>query len=48
MNNKISNFMYTERDLGYDSDNLIIYYAGPIKISISGITETIIISTTPT
>lgn len=42
---KNNNFMISERDLGFKSDNLIIYYAGPIKISISGWSECITLST---
>lgn len=38
--------MISERDLGYDSDNLLNYYAGPIKISINGYKEKITLSTT--
>jgi hypothetical protein len=30
------NFTYSERNLGLNSDNQIKYYAGPIKIEISG------------
>jgi hypothetical protein len=30
------NFYYGERLLGMESDNQINYYAGPIKINISG------------
>ena len=30
------NFVYSERNLGLKSDNEIIYYAGPVKIEISG------------
>ena len=37
--------MYSERDSGCDSDNLINYNAGPVSISISGWSEEIIIST---
>lgn len=37
--------MYSERNLGYDSDNLLLYNAGPIDISISGWSEEIILST---
>jgi hypothetical protein len=36
MSERVDNFSYTERRLGYVSDNLIIYDAGPINISISG------------
>ena len=39
-----NNFMCSERNLGYESDNLIIYYAGPIKIEISGFTGLITLS----
>lgn len=31
-----NNFAYAERNIGEKSDNLIIYFAGPVKISISG------------
>ena len=31
-----NNFFYSERLLGFRSDNEIIYYAGPVKIEISG------------
>jgi len=41
----MNNFMASERDLGYESDNQINYYAGPIKFEISGFTNEIIIST---
>lgn len=37
--------MITERDLNYESDNLLDYYAGPIKFEISGINQTISIKT---
>ena len=30
------NFSYCERNMDLESDNQIIYFAGPIKISISG------------
>jgi hypothetical protein len=38
------NFAYSERLLGIESDNQINYYAGPMKISISGWSEKIEIS----
>ena len=41
-----NNFMYAERILGEDSDNLIIYFAGPVKISISGWNDQINLSIT--
>ena len=31
-----NSFGYAERNIGEESDNLIIYFAGPVKISISG------------
>lgn len=37
-------FAYSERLLGFNSDNLITYFAGPIKIKICGWTEEIEIS----
>lgn len=37
--------MISERDLGYESDNLINYYAGPVKISICGFDNTICLKT---
>jgi len=42
---ELTNFAYSERMLGLDSDNLIIYDAGPINISISGWSEEITIKT---
>ena len=41
--NKI--FYYSERIIGDESDNLIIYFAGPIEISICGWNEEIKLST---
>lgn len=41
----MNNFMFSERNIGEESDNLIIYYAGPIKVSISGWDGYIILST---
>jgi len=38
------NFTYSERNLGLKSDNQIKYYAGPIKIEISGWDECIKLS----
>jgi hypothetical protein len=38
------NFFYLERNLNLESDNNIIYNAGPIEISISGWSEEIILS----
>lgn len=43
----MNNFIYTERDLNFTSDNLIIYWAGPIKISVSGWDGYIRLSTNP-
>jgi len=37
-------FYYGERLSGDDSDNQIIYFAGPVKISISGWNEIILLS----
>ena len=39
-----NNFAYAERDIGEKSDNLIIYFAGPVKISISGWNDQISLS----
>jgi hypothetical protein len=39
-----NNFMYSERNMGEESDNLIIYFAGPVKISISGWNDQISLS----
>jgi len=41
-----NNFAYAERDIGEKSDNLIIYFAGPVKISISGWNDQISLSIT--
>lgn len=41
-----SPFSITERYLGYESDNLINYYAGPIFFSLNFNTQSICISTT--
>lgn len=46
MSERVDNFSYTERRLGYVSDNLIIYDAGPINISISGWNDKIVIQST--
>jgi len=37
--------MFSERNIGEESDNLITYYAGPVKVSVSGWNEYIILST---
>ena len=39
-----NNFTYAERNIGEESDNLIIYFAGPVKISISGSDDQISLS----
>lgn len=39
-------FLYSERLGNNQADNLLTYFAGPLKISICGWTETITISTT--
>jgi hypothetical protein len=39
-----NNFTYAERNIGEKSDNLIIYFAGPVKISISGSDDQISLS----
>jgi hypothetical protein len=41
-----NNFTYAERNIGEKSDNLIIYFAGPVKISISGWNDQINLSIT--
>lgn len=40
-----NNFSYTERTLGFETDNLINYNAGPIQITISCWSEEITIKT---
>lgn len=39
-------FLYTERDLGYSTDNLIDYNAGPVNFSISTWSEQITVTVT--
>ena len=42
---RMNNFMISERDLNYESDNLLNYYAGPIKINVDGFSKIIKLST---
>ena len=37
--------MISDRQLGYESDNQLHYYAGPVKIMTSGYNQTITLST---
>ena len=42
---RIKYFTITDRQLGYESDNQIHYYAGPVKIKTYGTDQTITLST---
>ena len=42
---RIKYFKISDRQLGYESDNQLHYYAGPVKIMTSGYDQTITLST---